>query len=287
MAFTIEFDDNRLTERIREPYISINEVRPMGMSFVDFISLGEEVRKADHVYFKLVEEMSGRVTPDSYFYTQMKEFLDLCIIDPFLYTMENLMFFLHLSGLSVPQQHLEYHFDESNPVEDLIKNKTGMSSFEVAVRGFAKSDKSKNVITCVYTCDSIEDICMATLYHLLKLGLVIKKCNNCGKYFIPLRRSDAVYCDRPSPYNPSKTCKEDGSHRTFEEKLKMDDAESLRRQIYLAKRMRIRRNPDITAYKESFDKWNTEVSKWKEEIKKGHKTSEEFIQWLNESKKKY
>jgi hypothetical protein len=28
MAFTIEFDDNRLTERIREPYISINEVRP-------------------------------------------------------------------------------------------------------------------------------------------------------------------------------------------------------------------------------------------------------------------
>ena len=254
------------------------------MSFVDFLSLGKEVEKSNHVYFRLFEDMVDRITQNSYYYVQMQEFLDLCIKEPSLYTMEIFMFFLHMEGLSVPQQHLEYHFDKNKPVEDLIEETAGMSRFEVAIRGFAKSDKSKNAITCVYTCDSIEDVCMGTLYHLLKLNLVIKKCNNCNKYFIPLLRSDAIYCDRISPFNASKTCKEDGSHRTFEGKLKMDDAESLRRQIYLAKRMRIRRNPDITSYKENFEKWQVEVKQWKVDIKKCIKTSEEFIQWLNDSK---
>lgn len=71
----------------------------------------------------------------------------------------------------------------------------------------------------------------------IRLGLVVKKCTNCGKYFVPLRRSDTIYCDRSSPFNLSRTCKEDGSHRTFEGKLKTDSAEKLRRSTYEAKKM--------------------------------------------------
>ncbi|MBS3982998.1 MAG: hypothetical protein KGZ41_04290, partial [Dethiobacter sp.] len=108
---------------------------------------------------------------------------------------------------------------------------------------------------------------------------------NCGKYFVPLRRSDALYCDRISPFNASRTCKEDGSQRAFEEKLKTDEAEKLRRQIYQAKQMRIRRNPNIQSYKESFERWKKDVNQWKKDIKKGHKTSEEFILWLEDSRK--
>jgi hypothetical protein len=103
---------------------------------------------------------------------------------------------------------------------------------------------------------------MATLYHLLKLGLVIKKCNNCGKYFIPPGAQmlfTVTGLVHTILLRHAKKMVPTGPLRETEN----DDAESLRRQIYLAKRMRIRRNPDITAYKESFDKWNTEVSKWK------------------------
>ena len=285
MAFTIEFDDHRLTERIRDPYKGIDEAFPLGMSFADFISLGENLQNSDHIYFKLVDDMDGRINQDSFLYVRLKEFVDLCIKDPALYTMENFMFFLHIVGLSVPQHHLQYHFESDKAVEDRINPYFKISSLEKAIRGFDKSDKSEHAITSVYTCEGIEDICMASLYHFIKLGLVVKRCANCGKYFVPLRRSDTIYCDRSSPYNPSRTCKEDGSHRTFEGKLKADGAEKLRRSIYQAKKMRIRRNPDNKSYQEDFEKWKADVARWRGEIKKGLKTSEEFMVWLKESKK--
>lgn len=286
MAFTIEFDDNRLTEKIIDPYQRINKTYTLGMSLVDFLSLEENLNQSNHIYFKLVDNPDGRINKDSRLYVRMREFIDICIKDPTLYTMEIFMFFLHLEDLAVPEHHLQYYFDQENPVESHINPYVKISSFEAAIRGFANTVKNKNTITSVYNCDSIEDVCMASLYHLLKLGLVIKKCNNCGKYFIPLRRSDAIYCDRISPYNPSKTCKDDGSQRTFEEKLKMDDAEKLRRSVYQVMQMRVRRNPDIEIYKENFEQWKSYVAKWKAGIKKGTKTSEDFIKWLNDSKKR-
>lgn len=286
MAFTIEFDDDSLVERIYDPYKSINETFTLGMSFVDFISLGEELSKREHIYFNLLDDPDMRISNDSYIYVQLKEFIDICIKDSSLYTIESFMFFLHIVGLYIPQQHTKYILDQNTPVEDSVNCHMKMSSLEKSLRGFSKSDKSKNAITSVYTCDSIEDICIASLYHLLKHRLAIKVCSNCNKYFVPLRRSDAIYCDRTSPFNSSKTCKEDGSQRTFEEKLKMDDTEKLRRSIYQTLQMRVRRNPDNDTYRDYFEKWKKDVSRWKKEIKKGLKTSEEFVQWLNLSKRK-
>lgn len=285
MAFTIEFDDNRLKEKINDVYQDIHETRPLGASFVDFLSLGEAIGTSDHVYFRLIDNSDRRINKDSMLYVRIKEFIDLCIKDPSLYILDNFMFFLYLEGLTVPEHHIEFDFDSDMPVESLVNPYTKLSPFESAIKSFDKSNKSKNAITSVYTCDSIEDICMASLYHLVKLELVIKTCSNCGKYFVPLRRSDAIYCDRRSPFHRSKNCKEDGAHRSFEEKIEMNEVEKLRRAIYQAKQMRVRRNPDIATYKEKFEKWKTDVHAWKVDIKKGLKTSEEFIQWLNDSKK--
>ena len=286
MAFTLEFDDTKLTERLRDPYKGIDETRPLGLSFLDFLSLGEALKENSHIYFRLVDGSAGMVHEDSWFYVQVKEFVDICVRTPELYSLDNFLFFLHLKGLSIPAHYINYYLDPENPPEDLIPPQLKLSPLEAAIRGFAKSDKSKNTITSVYTCDSIEDACIASIYHFLQLGLAIKVCANCGKYFVPLRRSDAIYCDRISPFRRSKTCKEDGSQRTFEEKIKLNEAEKLRRSIYQAKQMRVRRNPDILSYRENFDKWKTDAARWKKDIKKGHRTSEEFIQWLNDCKRK-
>lgn len=42
--------------------------------------------------------------------------------------------------------------------------------------------------------------------RILEQRLTIKKCENCGKYFIP-KRSNILYCDGISPQDNSKTCK--------------------------------------------------------------------------------
>lgn len=286
MAFTIEFDDDKLTERIYDPYKGVDETDTLGMSFVDFLSLGDELSNRKHIYFGLLDDLDMSMSNDSCIYVKLKEFIDICIKNSSLYTLDNFMFFLHMQGLSIPQHHLKYYFDQDMIIEDLVNPYMEMSPMERAIRGFVKCNKSKNAITSVYTCDSIEDICISTLYHLIKLKTPIKICANCSKYFVPLRRSDAIYCDRISPFNPTKTCKEDGSQRTFEEKLKMDDAEKLRRSIYQTLQMRVRRKPEDEDHKDYFEKWKKDVSKWKKEIKKGSKTSEEFVQWLLRSKKK-
>ncbi|WP_139905479.1 DUF6076 domain-containing protein [Clostridium thermarum] len=286
MAFTIEFDDARLTERIYDPYKGVDETDTLGMSFVDFFSLGKDLSKRNHIYFHLLDDPDMYINDDSFVYVRIKEFIDICIKDSSLYTIENLMFFLHMQGLSIPQHHLKYYFDQDMIIEDLVNPYMEMSPMERAIKGFVKCTKTKNAITSVYTCDSIEDICIATLYHLIKLKTTIKICTNCGKYFVPLHRSDAVYCDRTSPFNPAKTCKEDGSQRTFEEKLKMDDAEKLRRSIYQTLQMRVRRNPEDESHKDYFEKWKKDVTRWKKDIKSGKKTTEEFVQWLKWSKKK-
>ena len=69
-------------------------------------------------------------------------------------------------------------------------------------------------------------------------------------------------------------------------KLTQARVEKLRRSIYQAKQMRVRRNPDILSYKETFENWKTDAARWKKDIKKGRRTSEEFIQWLNDCKRK-
>lgn len=39
----------------------------------------------------------------------------------------------------------------------------------------------------------------------------IRFCENCGRIFVPQKRSDAIYCDQPSPQNPDRRCNEIGA----------------------------------------------------------------------------
>jgi len=121
-------------------------------------------------------------------------------------------------------------------------------------------------------------------YHIVCKVKEMKKCLHCGEYFLPRYRSDTVYCDRVVPNSGGRTCKQVGAHKTFEENLKNNKVEKLRRDIYQAKQMRVRRKPDIAAYKEKFEKWKAEVRAWKADVKNGLKSSEEFMYWLRNNR---
>lgn len=53
----------------------------------------------------------------------------------------------------------------------------------------------------------------------------IKICANCGRYFIPPKRSHSIYCPAPSPQNPEKTCAEVGANFRKTEKRRADPVE--------------------------------------------------------------
>lgn len=134
--------------------------------------------------------------------------------------------------------------------------------------------------------DPIIDACAASLFEILRHGLIIKKCKNCGKYFIPFNRSDTMFCDRDAPQDNSKTCKEYNSQRLYYEKIKANEVRSLQRRIYQQKQILTKRNPDIKKYRNDFEQFKINSKQWKTDVKKGAKTETEFFEWLNAVKEK-
>ena len=74
---------------------------------------------------------------------------------------------------------------------------------------------------------------------------------------------------------------------TYNDKLKKDEVTALYRKTLSAKKMLANRNPDIPIYLEKYEKWKKEANKFKDDIKQGLKTQEDFKNWIEETRKKY
>lgn len=125
-----------------------------------------------------------------------------------------------------------------------------------------------------------------SLQYCVENKIKIIKCKNCGKYFVPQKRSDAIYCDRQAPQDSSKTCKEYGARQAWQKTLNENEAAGLYRKIYMSKQMLVKRNPDIKAYQEAFEWFKVESKRWKAAVKAGTEAEDKYIQWLKEIKER-
>lgn len=133
---------------------------------------------------------------------------------------------------------------------------------------------------------SLTDFAVSSIFYFFRHGYRFKRCKNCGRFFIPFSRSDELYCDQLSPQDSTRSCKQYGTNRLWYERMKQDEAAKLARNIYMAKQMLVRRNPDLQSYKKMFEHFKIERKKWESLIKSGEKSKEEYIDWLNEMKAK-
>lgn len=121
---------------------------------------------------------------------------------------------------------------------------------------------------------------LASLRELSLRGKVVRQCANCGRWFVPENRSDTLYCDRISPQEPAMDCKTYASQRLWYQKQKNDELSVLSRNILSAKGMLAKRNPDILAYRRSYDYFRAERMKWKKALEAGAVSREEYREWL-------
>lgn len=133
----------------------------------------------------------------------------------------------------------------------------------------------------VYHLDSAKDLVKCCLFEMAHHETGITKCSNCGRFFIPLKRSDTIYCSNPSPQSPSMTCAQYGSRRLWYQKMKKDDAMVLCRNIASSMRMLAVRHPDVPEYRADLEKFSVESKRWKSEVKNGVKSREDFLEWLH------
>lgn len=136
-------------------------------------------------------------------------------------------------------------------------------------------DESGDII---YYFNSFDDLVLFDFYQMSVEKPIVKQCANCGKYFIPISRSDEIYCD--NEYRNEKTCKQLG----YEVKVSKDELLKPYRTAYKTQHAKMQRNKtNMPNYKKKyFDVWVSEAKKKLKQAKDGSITANEFKQWLNE-----
>ncbi len=131
--------------------------------------------------------------------------------------------------------------------------------------------------------NDLSAICYAVLEELVKTtNNPIKKCQNCGMYFIPSSRLDEIYCDYPK--EKGKTCREQGAVQAYNERLKQNKALAEYRRLYQLKSMAVGRNKDNKQMKKDFDKWKKDAKDRVNKLKHGTLTEDEVYEWLVNNK---
>lgn len=135
----------------------------------------------------------------------------------------------------------------------------------------------------VYFVNSIPQL----LYIMLKeftvfKTLPIRKCKNCGRFFMAQNRKDELYCNNLFE-DTGKTCKQLGAMSTYIQKLEENPVLALYKNMIKRKHMRVKRNPDNAELAMNFEDWKERSRVQFEKYKNNEITDKEFEKWLNEN----
>ena len=173
---------------------------------------------------------------------------------------------------------------------DNDKVRINLSAFEI-LRDYSnypmRQDETQRIVSKANINSSyfIEcaDIIQALLIELLeiaKLNTEIKKCRNCGKFFVPDNRSDEIYCS--NIYENGKTCKEIGHFKVQQKLIQENDDLRIYRNVYQKLLLRTRRNPYNDQYEYDFNEFKKKNIELKEKVEKAKLTQAEYMEWLNQ-----
>lgn len=176
-----------------------------------------------------------------------------------------------------------------NKNDNIIQDNYSNKNLELAHMNDAQLlDSFKNNTMLVSMIDThqsndLSAICYAVLEELVKTtNNPIKKCQNCGMYFIPSSRLDEIYCDYPKPNG--KNCRDKGAFQAYNERLKQNKALAEYRRLYQLKSMAVGRNKDNKQMKKAFEKWKKDAKDRVNKLKHGVLTEDEVYEWLTNNK---
>lgn len=173
---------------------------------------------------------------------------------------------------------------DSNNLKLSLNNFGDFAEFSITqeddAQEIAKNVKTEYLNTYCFESNDVIQSFIIELFEMTEIeNTAIKKCKNCGKYFIPENRSDELYCS--NIYENNKTCKEVGPFRVKQRLMENDNDLKVYRNVYQKLLLRTRRNPLNSEYEKDFLEFKKKNSELKEQIDKGDLTQEEYMKWLN------
>lgn len=149
-----------------------------------------------------------------------------------------------------------------------------------------ESLRSKNMLLSMsdtHKSSDLSSICYAILDELSKTpNYPIKKCQNCGMYFIPTSKVDEIYCEYPKENR--KTCRDLGAFQSYAERLKQNKAMGEYRRTYQQKFMQIRKDKENKKLSNDFEAWKKKAKEKINNMKKGKLTENEVYEWILKNK---
>ena len=140
--------------------------------------------------------------------------------------------------------------------------------------------KPRTIITEVLETENPAAFSDFLLYRYLQEDLHLRRCKYCGKLFATHGHTKLEYCDRLIE-NSSKTCREMGSLRLYEQRKMEDPAVREYKRSYKTHNARIRYG---LMSREEFTAWSLEARARRDACSLGEMPLDEFVAWLNSDK---
>jgi hypothetical protein len=143
-----------------------------------------------------------------------------------------------------------------------------------------KLDEKQIIVTEVLETEDPEAFTEFLLYRYLQEDLHMRKCKYCSRWFATHGHTKLEYCDRLIE-NSTKTCREMGSLRLYEQRKMEDPAVREYKRSYKTHNARIRYG---LMTREEFTAWSVEARAKRDACSAGKLPLEEFVAWLNSDK---
>jgi hypothetical protein len=133
----------------------------------------------------------------------------------------------------------------------------------------------------VYNIKSSISLIMFEAAHAIDAGTKFVKCKNCGRYFVPVGRSDSLYCGYPSPQDPTKQCRDVGANATRARKMKSDTLTQEYRRLYMRLKMALKRHPDNEELGQQLTELTDGMKLRRQQQKDSVLSTDDILEWLH------
>jgi len=128
-----------------------------------------------------------------------------------------------------------------------------------------------------YRCSSLEEMLYLEFEKMLELDVKIKKCKNCGRYFVLKDNYHTEYCDRV-PEGETQNCQSLGASAKYAQKVKANPALAIFNKAYKRYHARVK----VGSVKpDAFKKWRYEAVVMRDKCVNGEIPVPEFEEWIN------
>jgi hypothetical protein len=286
LIFVNELNDNKKSEHGKEVTYNPNEICMFKQGEIVFNFLTADFtteQTADKTFFNKFGNLKDKIksfTNDIEMVNFQKKF-SKCVDFTFYYEVARAGYeskFKEYLRHADYNKSLRYLRNDINVLSDTIVEKNDNKPY------IEKEQTIHNLLQYtndVYIANSIPALLYVSLKKYVEFeNLPIRKCKNCGQYFIAQVRKDELYCTRIYK-NTNKTCKQIGSALIYINRLGNDAALAMYRNMTKKKLMQVARNKENVKLAEKYANWKAEAKQEYTKYKEGKLTDEEFIQWLS------